>query len=112
MFLLIVFAVLSTWCFQVRYVSTITPNNFWPIQSVKHTLETVKKFRLFVYVGLNVNVDKIKAKCLGSMDTSNGNLSGLDWSKQDEYSLGRLTTREDDRDHCLVDDEANYKQGQ
>ncbi len=28
MFLLIVFAVLSTSCFQVRYLSTITPNNF------------------------------------------------------------------------------------
>ncbi len=43
------------------------------MQSVKHVLETFKKFR--ICAGFKVNVDKIKAKCLGSMKTPNNCLS-------------------------------------
>ena len=64
------------------------------IESVKAILQLFEKFR--ICAGLKVNIDKTKAKCLGSLQITNDSC-GLDWTTSSIHLLGvTLTGNEDD----------------
>ena len=68
------------------------------VESVKELLKVFEKFK--ICAGLQVNVEKTKAKTLGPIKV-NPNLCNLDWTKDPIHSLGVYITGNED-DHYIL----------
>jgi hypothetical protein len=69
------------------------------LESIGHTLQTFEKFRKCA--GLNVNVDKTKAKYIGSLKDRTEVLFNLDWSDEHVQCLG-VTFSVNEEDHLRL----------
>ena len=76
------------------------------INSVKSLIQVFDEFK--ICAGLKVNVDKTKAKCLGSQQVTNKKMYGLDWTNENVYVLG-ISLSGDENDHYSINFEKRIK---